>query len=555
MAGRLPPQVTLSSDLTAGEEGDKPPAPAPAPGLDRLSVPTQVKSNIGINNPLNTPRSLSVPTGGGCTGNPRNKVSLRPGFSLMDWVRLTKSGRDLSGVGGPLVGGRPREVTRRELAQHKTRRDAWMALNGLVYNVTDYMDYHPGGWDELVRGAGRDATQMFNEIHKWVNYQGMLEACLVGKLVDTPAVPPSSSKPSKPRPPPALLPPPLPPIPTKPSVPAVDFFQTAEKITVNIYTKVKGLGRERVVVDCNPSKLTVTVRLPEGNLFCLQVELHRPVVARPVLRVLPSSGKTEVDLVKAENGRWVELGGQEAWLGPASQRVTAAPYRDWSVTAISQATPTVKLLQLAPPPGLLQTTPPGHHLELQCSVGGVTLSRPYTPVPALALRPAPAPLQLLVRVYPTGAVTPVLGALQPGDTVQVGEPEGSWTMSRLAGKTSLFLLCGGTGITPAISLLPALAALPSPLVTSFLTCHTSQQEEIWGDELRTYAATQPWLDVATAVSSAGQRLSHALLSAHLPPGPARLAAVCGPPGFNREAVRILREEMAFCEDDIHVFDG
>ena len=97
------------------------------------------QSNIGINNPLNTPRSLSVPTGGGCTGNPRNKVpsaaaehstntvlailqvSLRPGFSLMDWVRLTKSGRDLSGVGGPLVGGRPREVTRRELAQHKTR--------------------------------------------------------------------------------------------------------------------------------------------------------------------------------------------------------------------------------------------------------------------------------------------------------------------------------------------------------------------------------------------------------------------------------------------------
>ena len=46
------------------------------------------------------------------------------------------------------------------------------------------MDYHPGGWDELMRGVGIDATDLFNEVHRWVNYESMLEACLVGKLVD-----------------------------------------------------------------------------------------------------------------------------------------------------------------------------------------------------------------------------------------------------------------------------------------------------------------------------------------------------------------------------------
>jgi cytochrome-b5 reductase len=44
------------------------------------------------------------------------------------------------------------------------------------------MDYHPGGWDELMKGAGKDATDLFNEVHRWVNYESMLEACLVGKL-------------------------------------------------------------------------------------------------------------------------------------------------------------------------------------------------------------------------------------------------------------------------------------------------------------------------------------------------------------------------------------
>ena len=66
------------------------------------------------------------------------------------------------------------------------------------------MDFHPGGWDELVKGAGKDATDMFNEVHKWVNYQGLLEACLVGKLVDGPSEPePRTVTPVK-----TLLPPP-----------------------------------------------------------------------------------------------------------------------------------------------------------------------------------------------------------------------------------------------------------------------------------------------------------------------------------------------------------
>jgi cytochrome b involved in lipid metabolism len=55
---------------------------------------------------------------------------------------------------------------------------------GMVYNVTPYMDYHPGGWDELIKGAGMDATDIFNEVHSWVNYESMLSACLVGRLVD-----------------------------------------------------------------------------------------------------------------------------------------------------------------------------------------------------------------------------------------------------------------------------------------------------------------------------------------------------------------------------------
>lgn len=52
-----------------------------------------------------------------------------------------------------------------------------------MYNVTRYLEFHPGGEEELMRGVGTDATDLFNEVHAWVNYESMLSKCLVGKLV------------------------------------------------------------------------------------------------------------------------------------------------------------------------------------------------------------------------------------------------------------------------------------------------------------------------------------------------------------------------------------
>jgi hypothetical protein len=43
-------------------------------------------------------------------------------------TRLTKSGKDLSGTGGRIL-----EVSPKELAKHRTRKDAWMAINGELF--------------------------------------------------------------------------------------------------------------------------------------------------------------------------------------------------------------------------------------------------------------------------------------------------------------------------------------------------------------------------------------------------------------------------------------
>ncbi|KAK8145248.1 hypothetical protein G3M48_004706 [Beauveria asiatica] len=126
------------------------------------------------------PTHTSVPT------KPSRQITLEPGHSPLDWARLSGGpGADLRGVPAatPYLRVTP-SMLRRQTGRRGT--DAWMALGGKVYNVTPYAKFHPGGVPELMRGAARDGTRLFAEVHPWVNYENMLTACLVGILVEEP---------------------------------------------------------------------------------------------------------------------------------------------------------------------------------------------------------------------------------------------------------------------------------------------------------------------------------------------------------------------------------
>lgn len=48
--------------------------------------------------------------------------------------------------------------TRDEVSQHRTRDDCWIIVRGEVYNVTSWLDKHPGGAKLLLNHAGEDVT-------------------------------------------------------------------------------------------------------------------------------------------------------------------------------------------------------------------------------------------------------------------------------------------------------------------------------------------------------------------------------------------------------------
>ncbi len=106
----------------------------------------------------------------GCTVNPQDLSSQPP-------VNISAN-----------VSTVPHIFTMQEIAQHNTKDDCWMVIDGKVLNLTGY-SYHPGG-DTYVPFCGTDATAAFNDEggrgrnHSQMAFS-MLDSFTIGEINNT----------------------------------------------------------------------------------------------------------------------------------------------------------------------------------------------------------------------------------------------------------------------------------------------------------------------------------------------------------------------------------
>eukprot|EP00438_Fugacium_kawagutii_P029520 Skav222746 [mRNA] locus=scaffold2390:557469:561422:- [translate_table: standard] len=53
--------------------------------------------------------------------------------------------------------------------RHHKAGDCWTIFQGRVYDITLYIDFHPGGKRQIMQGAGKDMTTLFQKAHPWVS--------------------------------------------------------------------------------------------------------------------------------------------------------------------------------------------------------------------------------------------------------------------------------------------------------------------------------------------------------------------------------------------------
>lgn len=81
---------------------------------------------------------------------------------------LTRSSNQTSTSPGPQLnrsGNLNRTYTLIDIASHKDASSCWSAINGKVYDLTSWINQHPGGADRILSICGIDGSGAFNDQH------------------------------------------------------------------------------------------------------------------------------------------------------------------------------------------------------------------------------------------------------------------------------------------------------------------------------------------------------------------------------------------------------
>jgi ferredoxin-NADP reductase len=172
---------------------------------------------------------------------------------------------------------------------------------------------------------------------------------------------------------------------------------------------------------------------------------------------------------------------------------------------------------------------PGQYLRLGIEVDGVHHWRAYS------LTSEPERRDGCIAITPKlvegGKVSPFLfSGVRPGAIVRLGGVEGTFVLPEPLPRQLLFV-SAGSGITPIMSMLRALARAGRIEDVVHLHCARSEAEVIFARELRELAAGNPGYRLHERLTGAQGRLTPGQLDELCPDWRVREAFLCGPAGL------------------------
>ncbi|KAG2308880.1 hypothetical protein Bca4012_082149 [Brassica carinata] len=83
------------------------------------------------------------------------------------------------------MGEEAKIFTLSEVSEHNHAHDCWIVINAKVYNVTKFLEDHPGGDEVLLSSTGKDATDDFEDVGHSESAREMMEQYYVGEIDPT----------------------------------------------------------------------------------------------------------------------------------------------------------------------------------------------------------------------------------------------------------------------------------------------------------------------------------------------------------------------------------
>ncbi|GMN62488.1 hypothetical protein TIFTF001_031567 [Ficus carica] len=91
-------------------------------------------------------------------------------------------------MGGGGGGGDGKLFTLAQVSEHNSPKNCWLIIDGKVYDVTKFLEDHPGGDEVLLSATGKDATDDFEDVGHSDSARDMMKEYYVGEI-DTSTIP------------------------------------------------------------------------------------------------------------------------------------------------------------------------------------------------------------------------------------------------------------------------------------------------------------------------------------------------------------------------------
>jgi len=82
--------------------------------------------------------------------------------------------------------GMSQPIPLEEIKKHSKRGDIWVAIQDKVYNLSEFINEHPGGEEVLLEVAGKDATTEFEDVGHSEDAKKLMKKYIVGDFARAP---------------------------------------------------------------------------------------------------------------------------------------------------------------------------------------------------------------------------------------------------------------------------------------------------------------------------------------------------------------------------------
>lgn len=376
------------------------------------------------------------------------------------------------------------EFDSREVAEHKTKDDAYMTIHGVVYDVTKYIIDHPGGAEVLIEAAGTDATEAFDSAGHSEDAHEIMADFKVGTLKGY--APPKPKKT-------ALSPKPKP----QQQQPK---HRTAKLVNLSLFS-LAVTGAFFAARKYGPSSVPHWIAhvmsndnsakhggfgftkglLVGGGIFAVvdyYLATHFAKFVSPKKSFTSYPAHMKVPEAVQEDTLL-----QRGLLDPVT-------YSHLPLQAKTKVSPNVfRFTFKLPASDTVLGLPIGQHVAIKAEIEGESVARSYTPVSNNDDRGI---LELVIKVYPDGKLTnKYLAQLEVGDEVLFRGPKGAMRYHKGLAK-KIGMVAGGTGITPMFQLIRAVCEDDRDLTEiSLIYANRSEGDILLREELDKFARRYP----------------------------------------------------------------